>query len=159
MDAGANRLLVAISRIGGKVRLNILKGLVATLAFVIMSSSVSAQTNKCRAADAASGRLVNELKDWMTTTDPEKQADRDTAYKIPVVSVSSIALISDERICGKIISAYAAIPGKNYTPANLYVIALGNKYYAVYDPADLAGDFRTIMIFDSRYSIIGGWTG
>ena len=96
---------------------------------------------------------------WMTTTDPQRQADRDTAYKIPVVTVSSIALVTDERICGKLISAYAAIPGKNYTPANLYVVALGNKFFAVYDPADLAGDFRTVMIFDSRYVLTGGWTG
>lgn len=132
------------------------------LAFTLIAagaSGVGAQTTKCRPADASSSRLINELKSWMTTTDPQRQADRDTAYKIPVVSVSSIALVTDERICAKLISAYAAIPGKNYTPANLYVVALGNKYFAVHDPADLAGDFRTVMIFDSRYVLTGGWTG
>ena len=126
---------------------------------VAATSALGAQTTKCRPSDASSSRLINELKLWMTTTDPQRQADRDTAYKIPVVTVSSIALVTDERICGNLISAYAAIPGKNYTPANLYVVALGNKFFAVYDPADLAGDFRSVMIFDSRYVLTGGWTG
>lgn len=128
-------------------------------AIVASSSALSAQTVKCRPADASSARLIAELKLWMTTTDLQRQADRDTAYKIPVVSVSSIALVTDERVCGKLITSYAAIPGKNYTPTSLYVIGLGNKFFAVYDPADLAGDFRTVMIFDSRYVLTGGWTG
>ena len=137
----------------------LVRALVAVLLPSLFSVQSEAQSTKCRPADAASGRLIAQLEDWMTTTDPERQADRDTAYKIPLVSVTSIAVVTDERICGKIISAYAAIPGKNYTPVNLYVISLGTKFFAVFDPADLAGDFRTVMIFDSRYTITGGWTG
>lgn len=133
-------------------------GLVTALALVAPASTLSSQNTKCRPADAMSDRLIVELRNWMTTTDPERVADRDNVYKIPVVGTNQIALVTDERICGKLIQAYAALSG-TYTPASIYVIKMGNKNYTVLDPTDLAGDFRTVMIFDSRYVRVGGWTG
>jgi len=79
----------------------LVRALVAVLFPALFSVQSEAQSTKCRPADAASRRLIAQLEDWMTTTDPERQADRDTAYKIPLVSVTSIAVVTDERICGK----------------------------------------------------------
>ena len=54
--------------------------------------------------------------------------------------------------------AYALLP-KSYTPPSLYVVKLGNKGYAVLDPTDLTGDQRTVMIFDTKFKRVGGYTG
>lgn len=113
---------------------------------------------KCRAADDTSANIIGDLKNWITTSDPERIAARDSVFKIPVVGLSQISVVTDERICTKVIQGYAAMTG-GYTPASVYVIKMGTKHYAVHDPADKADQHSTVHIFDSKYKSIGGWTG
>jgi hypothetical protein len=54
--------------------------------------------------------------------------------------------------------AIATLPAKK-TPVNLYVVKMGSKGYDAWDPTAVAGEYRTIHIFDTKYVRVGGWTG
>lgn len=115
-------------------------------------------TLKCRATNPTSANLIGQLTNWVTTSDPERIAQRDTIYHIPVVPVSQLTLVTDETVCGKIIQAWAALPG-GHTAATIYVVKMGSKNYAAYAPTDKAGEYSIVLIFDSKYKHVGGWTG
>jgi hypothetical protein len=134
------------------------------LPFVLLALSVAAGpvlgqgSTKCHPADDNSAGLIARLKDWVTTTDPERVDQRTNIFKIPVVDPKFIVLSTDEKICAKLVQAYAGVSG-GYVPASIYVVKMGPKYYAVLDPTDPAGEFNTVMIFDSKLLRTGGWTG
>jgi hypothetical protein len=117
-----------------------------------------AQTTKCRPADGVSQMLILHLQDMMTTTDPDVISARDNAFRVPVVSVSQITLVTDARTCDKAATAYGPPPGSTVTPA-VYVVKLGSKGYAVLDPNQRAGQFQMVKIFDTKWVLLGGWTG
>ena len=132
---------------------------IVLLASFILALPVESQVKKCHIADDVSAGLVFELKDWATTADTTRVRLRNTVYKLPTgIDSNAIALVTNERICGKAITGYAAASG-GYAPTTLYVIKLGQKGYAVLDPTDNAGDFETVMFFDMKYQRVGGWTG
>jgi hypothetical protein len=114
---------------------------------------------KCRPADATSARVISALTAWVTTTDPERISQRDNIFHVPVVPVSQITLVTDERICSKVAAAYASFPRFAYTPARLYVIKMGNKNYVGYDPDKRGGEFTAVHVFDQKYVSVGGWSG
>jgi len=113
---------------------------------------------KCRPADDTSENIIGDLKNWITTTDPERIVARDSVFKIPVVNLSQISVVTDERICAKVIQGYATMAG-GYTPSSVYVIKMGTKFHAAYDPSGKADQHSIVHIFDSKYQSIGGWTG
>jgi hypothetical protein len=94
----------------------------------------------------------------MTATDSRTVYNRDTVMRLPVVSSSQISLVTDERICAKVIEAYGALPTP-YTPNSLYVIKMGNKGYVAHDPDRKNGEFSVIFVFNAKYTRIGGWGG
>ena len=122
--------------------------------------NAAAQTlTKCRPADSYTEVLIGTLKADVSSTDPRVVFRRDSTYHIPVVSPSRITLVTDEKICAKIIQAYAALPNGAYTPARVYVIKLGSKGYAALDPDRKAGEFSIFHIFNTKYVDVGGWVG
>lgn len=138
------------------VRTAFIAGVVAWVATARPAPGQTVQ--RCRPADNSSARLIVELKAWMSATDPERVADRDTLYKIPVVNTSQITLVTDEAMCLKAANAYGAQPGSS-TPTRVYLIKLGSKGYAAYDPDQPAGEFRVVMILTTEFAVSGGWTG
>src|SRR6266508_6031669 len=117
------------------------------LVMLTTSPRASAQESlKCRAADQTSAGLITQLTNWVTTTDPERIADRDTLFHVPVVPVSQITLVTDEKICVKVIATYAALPG-GYTPPTVYVVKMGSKNYVGYDPTYKAGEYSIVFVF------------
>lgn len=142
------------------MRRNFKFSLILSLVVFISSRSALAQTNlKCRAADSYSDMLIDALKWYVTTQDPATIAARDNYYHVPVVASSQISLVTDERICAKVVQAYASLPHGAYTPSRVYVIKMGSKYTVASDPDAKAGEFSIVHIFDSKYVAIGGWVG
>ena len=133
--------------------------LAAVIAMPASATAVSAQTLQCRAADATSAGIIAELKQWVTTVNPERVSQRDNIFHVPVVSVNSITVVTDERVCAKVIAAYATFPQQAYTPTRLYVIKMGSKGYVGYDPDRIGGEFTAVHIFSTKYVRIGGWVG
>jgi hypothetical protein len=132
---------------------------VTFIALCFVTRSAYSQVNKCRLGDGTSAGLILELKDWVTTTDTARVRLRNTVYKLPTgIDKNQIVLSTDAKICAKAITAYAAV-SDGYAPTALYVIKLGSKGYAVLDPTDLAGDYRTVMFLNTKFLRVGGWTG
>jgi len=133
---------------------------VVGVGLIVSSRAAVSQTNlKCRPADASSDMLIDALKWYVTTQDPATIAARDNYYHVPVVPVNQISLVTDERICSKVVQAYATLAHGAYTPARVYVIKMGSKYTVAHDPDVKAGEFSSVHIFDSKYVNIGGWVG
>jgi hypothetical protein len=77
---------------------------------------------------------------------------------LPVVNAGQVTLVTDERICTKVVDAYTALPN-GYTPANLYVIKMGTKGYVSHDPSRKVGEFTVFFVFNTKYVRTGGWGG
>jgi hypothetical protein len=132
----------------------------AALSFSGLGTIASARTTlKCRPADARTESLIYGLKWHVTSQDTAIIRSRDSVYHIPVVPVSQISVVTDERVCTKVIQAYAALAHGAYTPSRVYVIKMGSKYTVAQDPDVMAGDFSIVHIFDSKYIEVGGWVG
>ncbi|HUF65997.1 MAG TPA: hypothetical protein VMM17_08470 [Gemmatimonadaceae bacterium] len=129
------------------------------LALTIGMPEAGAQsTSKCRPADWRSDGIISHLKYRISATDPRDIRLRDSVYRIPVVPPNQITVVTDERICAKLVDAYSR-GASGWVPVNLYVIKLGDNHYAVMDPEHKAGGFSMVMIYDSKYVRVGGWTG
>lgn len=129
-----------------------------TLAVVcgLLFPSVSAAqaSSSCLTGDEGEG-LVIHLKEWMTVTDTADVRLRNTVFRIPLVDTIAVQLVTDARICA---SAAAAYPDTT-ADRPVYVVTLGREGYAVLDPSDMAGEYRTVILFDRHWKEIGGWTG
>ncbi len=129
------------------------------IALALLAESVEAQAGpKCRGADVTSASLIQELKNKVSETDPALVYARDNIFRVPVVPVSQITLVTDERICGKLVEAYSR-DAAGWSPVSLYVVRMGTKHFAVLDPNHKAGEFAIVKVFDSKYQPVGGWTG
>lgn len=134
---------------------------IVLILFIIgVPASTRAQPNlKCRAADDTTLGLIAELKAWAATTDPERISQRDNIFHVPVVDARSLSVVTDEKVCAKIIAGYSAFPKLAYTPTRVYVVKLGSKGYAAYDPEKIGGEFTAVHIFSTKFVRIGGWVG
>jgi hypothetical protein len=130
------------------------------IASLVALQNIQAQsTLKCRAADDRTVSLIAQLKAWATTTDSERISQREDIFHVPVVDAKSLTVVTDEKLCAKIIAGYAAFPKLAYAPARVYVIRLGSKGYAAYDPDKKGGEFTAVHIFNTKCVRVGGWAG
>lgn len=141
--------------------MNTMYGVIAlagVLRFVTPGGNAGAHAIQCGPANDTSAALLTDLKGWMTTENPNKVVLRDRVFRIPVVAESELSLVSDEKICRKVVEAYERLPEFAYTPARVYVIKLGASGYVSYDPDKKGGEFVSVHIFDRDYAHSGGWS-
>lgn len=147
----------------------------STIAIASVTSRADAQSKSCRPADFYGPALVAELTKRVTTTDPEEIAARDSFYHIPVVSPTAISLVTNESTCSRAAKALTTFENSGVVTAvastgkvsasaarptrQVIVVKLGT-YWAVEDPsAPPIGHFLTVVIFDSKWRQVGGYTG
>lgn len=94
----------------------------------------------CAGPDAESARLIDAVTSWRAAGDSMLMA----------IDSANIVLETDEAVCSRLIEAYSKLPGEVDTPGSLYVVRIGRTHYGTFDPNDMAGTSRTIMIFDSE---------
>ena len=129
------------------------------IALSIFVTRSGAQTSlKCRPADDYSASMISNIQWYDTTTNAQAIYKRDSVMHLPVVNANQVSLVTDERICAKVIDAYTALPN-GYTPANLYVIKMGTKGYVAHDPSRKVGEFTVLFVFNTKYVRTGGWGG
>jgi hypothetical protein len=131
----------------------------AVLIASTLSSAPARAAGTCRAASSKSTNIINRLKKYQTTTDTARIRLRDSVFHIPVVQVSQITLVTDERTCVKVAQAMNNLPVSPYIPTTLYVIKMGSKGYAAYDPNRGNGEFTEVIILNHKLAYIGGWAG
>ena len=129
------------------------------IAVSTFGASAAAQSSlKCRPADNYSAGLISNIQWYDTTTNAQAIYKRDSVMHLPVVNANQVSLVTDERICAKVVDAYTALPN-GYTPANLYVIKMGTKGYVAHDPSRKVGEFTVVFVFNTKYVRTGGWGG
>jgi hypothetical protein len=132
---------------------------VFAIAANIIGTSAGAQASlKCRPADNYSASMISNIQWYDTTTNTQAIYRRDSVMRLPVVNSTQVSLVTDERICAKVVDAYTALPN-GYTPANLYVIKIGTKGYVSHDPGRKVGEFTVFFVFNTKYVRTGGWGG
>jgi hypothetical protein len=97
-------------------------------------------SGSCAGPDAESARLIRAVSAWSASGDSLFNA----------VDSADIVLETNEAVCSRLTEAYSKLPGEVDTPGSLYVVRVGRTHYATFDPNDMAGTSRTVMIFDSE---------
>ena len=134
---------------------------IAVFAFAvsIIGTKAAAQASlRCRPADNYSANMISNIQWYDTTTNAQAIYKRDSVMHLPVVNAGQVTLVTDERICTKVVDAYTALPN-GYTPANLYVIKMGTKGYVSHDPSRKVGEFTVFFVFNTKYVRTGGCGG
>ena len=80
--------------------------------------------------------------------------------KLPRVSASEIAYVTDNRVCSKAVSPYNTNAGMgSVAPSGkLYVIKVGTLYLAN-DPVKSAGEFTIFVTLDSKFRFLASSLG
>lgn len=102
-------------------------------------------SGSCAGPDAESARLIRAVSVWSASGDSLFNAV-DSADVVPE---------TDESVCSRLTEAYSKLPGEVDTPGSLYVVRVGRTHYATFDPNDMSGPSRTVMIFDSALTLRG----
>lgn len=130
------------------------QALVVVFGLLIPAVSAAQRPSSCLTGDEGAGLIIH-LKQWMTVTDTADVRLRNTVYRIPVVDTAAVQLVTDARTCARAAAAYPDTTADR----PVYVVSLGREGYAVLDPSDKAGEFRTVILFNRQWKEIGGWTG
>jgi hypothetical protein len=133
------------------MRLNlVLLGFAASM--LAQPGSANAQT--CVEPDSASEFMLNTAKNLITNRDYHLVAAR-KSMRIPVVDTATVVVVTDESVCSKLVTAFAAaLPHRNDGPSGrLYVIKVGSVYY-VRDPAIRAGEWPVEMVIDNKWKVL-----
>jgi hypothetical protein len=143
--------------------MNVPASCVASLLALVTFGTAGAQSpNPCRAADAQSARVIEELR--RIAGAPGVEGDEDRAiFGVPVAPDSAIFVITDSAVCQRLVEARAEhFRARGFTPpatASIYAIAVGAKY-ALFDPdGQTAGEFTVVYLYDEQFRPAGGWTG
>jgi hypothetical protein len=108
----------------------------------------------CRPADSESVVVLNVARYALTSTEAGAASLR-TRHGLSGVSVSMVALVTDEEVCKK---AVAASDLRDQTPNSgraVYVVKVGTNRYFVYEPALRAGEWAAIRVFNKQFKYVG----
>ena len=139
------------------MRIHILCACLVCGALVGDSSNIEAQA--CRPADATSESMIGGLTNLMTDSYPQFTQVRDS-LRLPLVSGSSIVLVTNDSICTQLAKVYGtAISEFGMTPSGkVYAVKVGSVY-VVYDPAIHAGEYQVHMVITEQGVILSRSTG
>ncbi len=101
------------------------------------------------AAGPDADALLAEVRGWVA------RQPVDSAFGAKPLRSDDIVLESGESICRTLAEAYAKLPGEVFTPESVNVVKAGAGYYVMFDPNVMAGNARSVMIFDSSYVLRG----
>jgi hypothetical protein len=95
--------------------------------------ALGVEAQACRAVDATANYFVTDLRELTSSTKVEDGYQR-RDLKIPVVDSTTVALVTDERICQKALATLnTTIPAGWPQATRVYVVKVGTVYVAL-DP-------------------------
>jgi hypothetical protein len=111
---------------------------------------LGAQTTTCLSADSTSANVLQYVRDLVTIPTVERASMRSALSLASSSNASQIVLVTDQKVCNKLvppINAMLQTPGASRT---LYVIKISDGF-AVLDPAQPAGEYKPLMFFTRQY--------
>ncbi len=142
---------VAVGTETGITKMRI-KGL---LFLICLPATLQAQT-VCRASDATSANLVQQITSMLTVGDALR-----ISLTVPVVSSSQVTLVSDSTLCGRalqvqdsVISASNSAYTAPFPSRTLYVVKVGT-YYASLDTHDNTAEWKSVYFWDDHWRFVG----
>src|SRR6266480_1150348 len=144
------------------MRMDLRYALVTGLIAAGASSAAQAQTYTCLPDTAEDTQvLYSAVLSIVTGTDSQAVLTR-TAYQLPAVVASKVSVVTGATVCKQAGNAYHAAvtpPGTPPVSRTLVVIKVGTTRYVVLDPNQLNGEFRSNIVFDSKWKVLIGFTG
>lgn len=160
----ADSLVIAVRRIGYRAlqtAVRIAPGDTITItaslcsaAPVVVRHELRSAEHPCLGPDEVSQSVTERLRQLVRSSDSVEVAFR-RAVHIPVVSDSTVRLVTDGRICGQIVRAWAAadsaLGARPPYRSDLYVIRIGPIFVATVPPDAPAIGYRQYVVYDSRF--------
>jgi hypothetical protein len=136
--------------------------LVVSLVIAGLSSAARAQSYACLSNTAMDTQsLYDAVVRIVTGTDSEAALDRN-ALQLPAVAASKVSVVTTASVCNKAGAAYHTAVTSPGTPAvsrTLVVIKVSSSRYVVKDPNQRVGEFRSKIVFDSKWKFLAGFVG
>jgi hypothetical protein len=107
----------------------------------------------CRPADAVSLRTVEQLREVLSGTD-SASVDLRRDVGITFQPSAQVALVADEALCERAVSALNARTRTPTRRRQVYLFDLGGQF-AVEDPQQMAGEARMVRVFNPEWQLRG----
>ena len=126
---------------------------VQIVAFV---GDVPAQSIICKSAtsDETLG-LREDVVRWVSGSDPQVVAKRN-ALQLLAATPSQVNIVTQTNKCQQAASAYHSylLPGSPPISRSMIVIKIANNRYVIQDPAELQGEFGSVLITDGSFNVL-----
>jgi hypothetical protein len=103
--------------------------------------------------------MISDLKKLVSSTNPQEGYQR-RDLKIPAVDSATVALISDEILCRKVLPAFLSSLPSDYPkplPQRVYVVKAG-KVYVVMHPPGPGETGSTYAVIDSKFKVVAKYS-
>lgn len=125
-----------------------------TIALVVLTPGLEAQTLSCRPSDAYAINLIDNVKQILTATDARTVALRQS-MELNGVTPGQVSLVTSGTACTKLNGEMNRLSNTPTANRSSYVVKAGNKHFFLSDPnGDGAGYRNPTYVFDSKYKLI-----
>ncbi len=97
------------------------------------------------AAGLETDALLAKVREWVA------RQPVDSVFGFQPLNREDVVVESSESVCRDLAEAYAKLPGEVFTPESVNAVRVGNEYFVMFDPNVMAGEARSVMIFDSSF--------
>jgi hypothetical protein len=126
--------------------------LVLLLWAALTTGSLEAQGSYCRTAADTAGPFLASLQGSYDIVDTVWMKSQGFPYATP----EAVTLVTQPSTCKSAVAAYNKATGITPPLASVYVAALGKKGYVIMNPQDHAGDYQSMWVFDTHWTMKQG---
>ena len=127
----------------------------------ISVGEVRAQSYDCvSSTDPTTIALRDYVVSLVTGTNPKVIQKRNTFQLLSATS-AQVTIVTQKNTCKNAALAFHAAINPPGTPAisrNMIVIKISNTRYAITDPTDVRGEYRTVMVTDGQFNVLSKFT-
>ena len=128
---------------------------------VFSASELGAQSYNCvSATDPRTVGLRDYVVSLVTGTAASLVQKRNT-FQLLAATASQVTVVTQKNTCKNAALAFHAAINPPSTPAvsrNMIVIKISNSRYAITDPADVRGEYGTVMVTDAQFNVLAKFT-
>ena len=105
--------------------------------------------------------LREDVVSWVTGTDLRVVAKRNALHLLPA-TLSQVSVVTQQNTCRQAALAYHAyllLAGTPPISRNMIVIRIADNRYVIKDPAELQGEFGSVLITDGSFNVLAKISG